>query len=284
MSPEVQERLALHVHRREPALARSVESDPPDVVFNLVESFGGHGRLIPAVPALLEALRIPYTGADARALALSSDKRTAKLVLRAAGLPTPDERTLAELRSERGSLPGRWILKSVHEHASIGLDEDSVMPGEDPSRLADELERRLTLLGGEGFAERFIDGRELNLALLDGGARGAPPLSLPPAEIDFEGYAPWKPKVVGWRAKWDESSYEYHHTPRRFDFPAEDDPLLSEVVEFARRACRREEKELVRVVRREHVSTYECLHTSVCCERRRESALCLHQKFCGGGS
>jgi D-alanine-D-alanine ligase len=215
------------------ALQRALEADPPDVVFNLVESLGGHGRLIHLVPALLEALRVPFTGAHARAMALSSDKHVAKLVLRAADLPTPDERSLEELRAEREPLPGLWILKSVHEHASVGLDEDSVYPGDDPHFLAHELERRLPLLGGEGFAERFIDGREFNLAVLESGVRGAPPLSLPPAEIVFEGYEAWKPKVVGWRAKWDETSYEYHHTPRRFDFPPEDGALITELVDLA---------------------------------------------------
>lgn len=218
------------------SLERALAADKPDLVFNLVESLGGHGRLIHVVPALLEVLRMPFTGADARAMALSSDKRVAKGVLRAAGLPTPEERSLAELAAERAPLPGRWILKSVHEHASVGLDEDSVLPGDDPARLARELERRLPALGGEGFAEQFIDGREFNLALLDGGVPGAPLLSLPPAEIVFEGYDASKPRVVGWRAKWDAASYEYHNTPRRFDFPAGDGPLLDELVDLARRA------------------------------------------------
>jgi len=220
------------------SVRRAIDSERPAVVFNLVESLGGHGRLVQVIPALLEALRVPFTGADARAIGLSSDKRAAKLVLRAAGLPTPEERSLAELRAARTPLAGRWILKSVHEHASVGLDEDSVLPGDDPRRLADELERRLPTLGGEGFAEAFIDGREFNLALLDHGARGAVPLSLPPAEIVFEGYSPDKPKVVGWRAKWDEASYEYHHTPRRFDFPPEDRALVAELVDLAQRAWR----------------------------------------------
>lgn len=220
------------------ALRRTLALDRPDLVFNLVESLGGHGRLIHVVPALLEALRMPFTGADARAMALSSDKRTAKRVLAAAGLPTPAERTLAELRATTAPLPGRWILKSVHEHASVGLDEDSVLPGEDPTRLADELERRLPSLGGEGFAEQFVDGREFNLALLEGEGSGAAPACLPPAEIVFEGYGADKPKVVGWRAKWDEGSYEYHHTPRTFDFPAGDAPLLAELQQLAVAAWR----------------------------------------------
>ena len=33
-------------------------------------------------------------------------------------------------------------------------------------------------------------------------------------------------RLIGYRAKWDEESYEYHHTPRRFDFERHDRSLL----------------------------------------------------------
>jgi D-alanine-D-alanine ligase len=34
------------------------------------------------------------------------------------------------------------------------------------------------------------------------------------------------PKIVDYRAKWDETAYAYHHTPRTFDFDPNDFPLL----------------------------------------------------------
>jgi len=40
--------------------------------------------------------------------------------------------------------------------------------------------------------------------------------------------------VVGYRAKWDADSFEYHHTPRRFDFPSPDRPLLVHLETLAR--------------------------------------------------
>jgi D-alanine-D-alanine ligase len=42
-----------------------------------------------------------------------------------------------------------------------------------------------------------------------------------------------KAKVVDYRSKWVEDSFEYHHTPRRFDFPEEDDPLIKQLTELA---------------------------------------------------
>ncbi|MGA2035451.1 MAG: hypothetical protein ABSG68_24650, partial [Thermoguttaceae bacterium] len=58
----------------------------------------------------------------------------------------------------------------------------------------------------------------------------------PPAEIDFSAFPPGKPRIVGHRAKWEADSFEYQGTPRRFDFPAEDRPLLDRREELAR-AC-----------------------------------------------
>lgn len=197
----------------------SLRAGRPDLVFNLVESISGQGRLIHLAPALLDSLAIPYTGCPADAVYCTSHKLLAKRLLRGAGIPTPISYTLEELGRGVEIVPGRYILKSVWEHASRGLDESSITRAGAPAALLESLELRLPDLAGEGFAEQYIDGREFNLSILAGAI-------LPHAEIVFEGYAASRPKVVGYRAKWDESSYEFHHTPRRFDFPREDRPLL----------------------------------------------------------
>ncbi len=205
-----------------------------DLVFNLVESLGGQGRLIQTAPALLDTMGVPYTGCPSDAVWLTSNKLVAKKLLTAAGVATPEWFTLDQL--ERGTtVPGgRYIIKSVWEHASRGLDDASVVETSRPETLAAALRERLPLLGGEGFAERYIDGREFNLSLLaieqPRGKAENPVLPrceiLPPAEIVFDGYDSGKPRVVGYRAKWDEGSFEYHHTPRRFDFGLQDASLL----------------------------------------------------------
>ena len=59
---------------------------------------------------------------------------------------------------------------------------------------------------------------------------------LPPAEMCFVGYPAGKPRIVNYAAKWDEHSFEFHATPRRFDFGAEDGDLLQRLAATAR-AC-----------------------------------------------
>ena len=142
----------------------------PDLCFNLVEALGGHGRLIHVIPGLLDAMRIPYTGVSAEAQFLTSNKLTAKQIMRGAGIPTPGWFTPGQLNESIEITADQYIIKSVWEHASVGLDEDSIVDvanAPDPRlRLRAALETRLEQLGGNAFAERYIDGREFNLALL----------------------------------------------------------------------------------------------------------------------
>jgi D-alanine-D-alanine ligase len=207
-----------------PDLADRLKRASPDFVFNLVETGGGQGRLIHLAPALLDSLGIPYTGAGTEATFLSSNKLAAKRILRANRLRTPDWVGLTE-HGVKGPFPAgsRFIVKSVWEHASVGLEEGSVVMPRSPKELRDEIRNRLEPLGGSAFAERYIDGREFNLSVL-AGSRG--PEVLPPAEIEFVGYDRDRLRIVGYRAKWDDKAYEYHHTPRRFDFGPEDRVLL----------------------------------------------------------
>jgi D-alanine-D-alanine ligase len=215
----------------------------PDSVFNLVESLDGRGALIHLVPFLLEALHLPYTGSQAEATILTSNKLMAKTRLRAAGLPTPEwlgpypakTTPLKEAGVPLNRKKKTWIIKSVWEHASIGLDEEWLLKNADNDAVLREMARRAADLGGVCFAEEFIDGREFNLSLLTGPDG---PVVLPPAEIRFIGYGPEKARIVGYRAKWDSDSYEYTHTPRHFDFPEDDRPLLRNLEKLALSAWR----------------------------------------------
>ena len=197
----------------------SLTADRPAVVFNLVESLGGSDRLAHLAAVLLDDLDLPYTGTHSTALHLTNNKPGAKARLRAAGLPTPDWATAAET----GQLAPPYIIKAVWEHASIGLDDHAIVRAGDGSTVAAQVESRSRQLGRQCFAEQFIEGREFNLSLVAGGDS---PHVLPPAEIDFSAFPKDKPRIVGYAAKWDEGAFEFANTPRQFDFPAADRPLL----------------------------------------------------------
>src|SRR3989344_2253952 len=60
-----------------------------DIVFNLAEGFGGANSQEVFIPALLEALEIPFTGASLHNFVLTHDKGKANLILSAHGVLTP---------------------------------------------------------------------------------------------------------------------------------------------------------------------------------------------------
>jgi D-alanine-D-alanine ligase len=202
----------------------------PAFVFNLVEAVEGRGRLIHLAPSLLDHLELPYTGSRTEAIFLTSNKILGKRILRAAGIPTPPWFTFHDPQRQPPVHSGPYIVKSVWEHASIGLDEESLVWATNPGELRRILEERRERLAGQCFAEAYIDGREFNLALL---ADRDGPEVLPPAEIRFEDYPTGKPRLVSYRAKWDEDSFEYRHTRRSFEFPGEDRRLLEGLAQTA---------------------------------------------------
>ncbi len=230
---------------------RAVRKAAPLFVFNLVESVAGDGRLVHMAPALLDHLRLRYTGSGQEAVFVTSNKVLGKRLFQQAGIPTPPW-------IEGGSPPGAstaaapaledsagtYLLKSDWEHASNWFDDGSVVKVGSAGELRAALEKRNS--GGGGpvgagrngpvgagrsgrfFAERYIEGREFNQALLSGEF-------LPLAEMRFVEYPEDKLRIVDFRAKWEEDSFEYTHTRRSFDFAAADQPLLEELRAVSRR-------------------------------------------------
>jgi D-alanine-D-alanine ligase len=186
------------------ALQRALRAQAPHAVFNLVESLDGRGELVHVVPALLESLGMPFTGCSGLALGSSSHKLTAKRLLASADIATPAVFGAA-------ADDGPWIVKAVCEHASLGIDDSSVVRGADA--VTRVLAARRAEFGGNWFAERFVPGRELNVAVI---ASPDGPRVLPVAEIRFEGFPPDKPAIIGYAAKWDTHSFEYRNTVRTF--------------------------------------------------------------------
>jgi D-alanine-D-alanine ligase len=224
------------------AARRNLERAQADVVLNRVESLGGSDAMMGAVPLLLETMQIPYTGCSGEALAATASKLTVKQRLLRADLPTPPWITSNGTCYGRGKFGSgerldnpkskirnpSFIVKSVYEHASFQIDDKAIFEPPGLQVLADTLRQHELQTARPFFAERFIEGREFNLSLW-----GNESEVLPPAEIDFSAFPVGKPHIVAHGAKWDTSSFEYSHTPRRFDFPSTDAPLLRRLRDLA---------------------------------------------------
>lgn len=196
----------------------------PVFIVNLVETIFNDGRLIHIAPSFFDFLSVPYTGCPSEAIYLTSNKLTTKTVLKANNIKTPDYLAATGI-CDAFSKEKRYILKSVWEHASIGLDEQTIKLYNNITDIQTRLHAALDS-GKEVFAEEYIEGREFNLAVL-GGKNG--PQVLHPAEIKFVDFPPEKLRIVGYRAKWVEDSFEYNNTVRSFDFPDSDKPLIDKL-------------------------------------------------------
>ena len=192
----------------------------PDVVFNLVEGIDGKGQLAYRAPEMLAALGVRFTGTGAEGLIVTGDKPRTKTLLVKAGMPTPD---WSEPPQWDGLHAGQWIVKSADEDASVGLDDGAVVAAaEVPARAASCAAH----FGGRWFAERFVDGREFNIAIVE---RDGAPHVLPMAEMTFESWPLARPRIVGYTAKWDDASFESVKTVRRFGIEHRDPVLACEL-------------------------------------------------------
>lgn len=206
------------------AMTQRLVSLHPVGVFNLVESVGGNDALAHLVPAWLETSGIPFTGAGALNMALTSDKRYAKRLMRSEGIAVPEN--FADF-ADRAATGERWIVKAVQMDASVGLDQASVVGS---AQVAERLAISRQTHGGLWFAERYIEGREFNLALLQ---QGNTVRLLPAAEIVFTGHQGDRARIVDYRAKWEPDSFEYRNTQRVFPAHSTGADLLDQLAGVA---------------------------------------------------
>jgi D-alanine-D-alanine ligase len=187
---------------------RGIKARRPALVFNVCESLAGDARNEIVVPAVLEMLGLPYTGASALTLGMSLHKERTKEVLAARGIATPDYRLLREERDlEAFDLDYPVFLKLAHEDASIGIEADNVC--HDRDAVAARTRAMLERYRQPVIAERYIDGREVNVTLLGNGDELR---ALPLHEIDFAAMPEDRPRIVSYAAKWDETHVDYAGT------------------------------------------------------------------------
>ncbi len=178
-----------------------------DLVFNLCEGIEGDVEGEALMAALLDLLQIPYTGSNYFTLALCLDKVRTKQLLQANHISTPNYqlfRTPEDLLDSTLIFP--LIVKPVHEDASIGITIDSVV--QNTIQLRHRVSFVLDNYHQPALVEEFIDGREINVALLGNGDQIE---AFPLSEIIFD-LDPSIPHIVDYESKWVEDSYMYKHT------------------------------------------------------------------------
>lgn len=138
-----------------------LQKEKPDVVFNALHgNFGEDGE----IQGLLDMLQIPYTHSGLKTSALGMDKNLTKIVAAQNGIKiAPSQKmTFADYKKSGTEIEMPYVVKPVSDGSSVGVfivkneqDKNAVFYDNDTREI---------------LVEKFIDGQELTVAVLDGKA------------------------------------------------------------------------------------------------------------------
>lgn len=157
------------------------------------------------VPAVMEMLNIPYTGAGPQCLASCYDKSMVRGCAHEMGVPVPRGYFLAP-ETNVFKLPRNFpvIVKPNFGDSSIGILSSSV--ARDFDGLVEGINSIREKIGEERplLVEDFLEGAEVTIGII-----GNPSTSysiLPIIEEDYSALPPELPKICGYDAKWNPES------------------------------------------------------------------------------
>lgn len=150
-----------------------------DRVFNILHGRGGEDGTLQAI---LEDLKIPYTGSGVLPSALSMDKLRTKLCWHAIGLPTPHWFVLEnefDFEACIAKLGFPLMIKPSLEGSSIGISKvnniDELLPA---FKLAKQYNCSI-------YAEQWVNGKEYTVGILTGDALPVIRLETPNTFYDY---------------------------------------------------------------------------------------------------
>ncbi len=211
-----------------------------DLVFNLCdEGYNNDPRKELHVPALLEVLDIPYTGAPPHCLAYCYDKMLVRSLAMNIGIPVPSTYVI-EPGTTSFEIPFEFpvIVKPNFGDSSFGITQRSVV------NSAEELLNAISEIRGRfGYdkqilVEEFLPGDDLTLGII-----GNPPddyVVLPITKEDYSSLPPELPKICGYEAKWCPHSPYWNIKSVSADLPEEVERFIVEcsLKLFERLECR----------------------------------------------
>ena len=150
----------------------------PDVVFNNLYGRGGEDGVI---QGFLEMLEVPYTHSGVTASAIGMDKTATKIMAASVGVRVspgvvaPKADILAE-----NVMPRPYVVKPINEGSSVGvriiLEGENQMP----------IDESTWTFGETALVEKFVPGREIHVAVLDGKAQSVTEILFPGRFFDYD--------------------------------------------------------------------------------------------------
>ncbi len=183
------------------SMLSTFRNNPPQFVFNLCdEGFNNDAFMELHVPALLDTLGIPYTGAGPSALGLCYNKSLVNSIASTLDIPVPLE-TFFNPDDQSATLPSVFpaLVKPNYGDSSLGITQNAVVytPDELISYLA---ELREELPGRPVLIQEFLSGAEYSVGII--GNPGLTYRILPLLEVDYSGLDANLPRILGYESKW----------------------------------------------------------------------------------
>lgn len=217
-------------------LIDDLRAAPPELALNLCDAgYRNQWELERNVPALLEILGIPYTGADPMAISLTTDKALVRALAINDGIPVPNE-TFVDLTADPLVLPSIYpcLIKPNGSGGSFGITEDCVVHD------AAQAEAYLRWLGAmvtppEALIQDFLTGAEYTVGVIGNPATGY--TVLPPLEVDYSALDPELPPILTYGSKADPESPYWQKLS--FERAAVDDVTWGRLVDYCAKLFRR---------------------------------------------
>jgi D-alanine-D-alanine ligase len=217
-------------------LERDLSELRTDLVFNLCdEGYNNDPFKELHVPALLDVLGIPYTGANPATLASCYDKGLVRAVALGLDVPVPLE-TYVRPGDQGATLPSVFpaLLKPNYGDSSQGITKDAVVNNEKSlldylERLRQEFPRRPILV------QEFLTGPEYTVGLVGNPDQGLRALAL--LEVDYSRLDPNLPRILGYESKWEPDSPYW--TQIRYHEATLPDHVQGQLIEYSARLFER---------------------------------------------
>lgn len=158
------EAIPIDVTRDMEKLVQNLQSHQPDVVLNILHGRWGEDGCI---QGLLEMMDIPYSHSGVLGSSLSMNKVVARKMCQINGIRVPEGQVAKLMDICAGTvMKPPFVIKPIGEGSSLGvsiiLDEKTPLPNPHDWPFEDEV-----------LIERYIPGREIQVAVLGGKAFGA---------------------------------------------------------------------------------------------------------------
>src|SRR5229473_2134351 len=183
------------------ALLADLRASRPDFVFNLCdEGYNNDAFMELHVPAVLEILDIPYSGAGPSCLGLCYNKALVRAVAASLDVPVPLE-TYFSSDDQAATIPSVFpaLIKPNFGDSSIGITQDAVVDSWEQAinylgKLREQMPGRPILI------QEFLTGAEYSIGII--GNPGMSPRALPALEVDYSRLDRDLPQLLAYESKW----------------------------------------------------------------------------------